>query len=143
MLLFTISKALSEHAEPIQELLKQLGYASDLDTLSISLATEHSDSEIYVAIDAKGTIGVVSLIYYYYFPTQSRVCRITSLVVDENYRGKGAGSKLIQFAQQQAITQSCQQLEVTTSLLREKTQKYYEYLGFKKSSLRYILELTE
>ena len=71
------------------------------------------------------------LLYFFYFPLQKSLCRITAIVVDESVRNVGVGKKLINFAATQAQTRSCAQLEVTTSLARNATQAYYESIGFK------------
>ena len=61
-----------------------------------------------------------------------RICRITAIVVDESARGCGVGTDLVEFPKAHASSRSCKQIEVTTSLLREKTQKYYEIINFTK-----------
>ena len=139
--MLTIRNAIKEDAPAIQNLLEQLGYESELANLELSLSAQSADSEVFVALDGQRPVGFISLIYFDYFPLQESVCRITAITVDEKARGTGVGTKLIDFAANKALEKACVQLEVTTSLAREKTQRYYAYLGFEKASFRYVKSL--
>ncbi|MCG6508355.1 GNAT family N-acetyltransferase [Vibrio parahaemolyticus] len=83
----------------------------------------------------------MSVIFFNYFPSAEKLCRITSIVVDRASRGTGIGSKLIDYAKSVALAEKCSVLEVTTSLRREKTQTFYESIGFKKTSYKYVQRL--
>ena len=126
----------------IATLLKQLGYESDEQSIGCAISLPEKESAVFIAKVDNQVVGFMSLIYFYYFPIQKYVCRITAIVVDESSRGTGVGKKLIELAKSKANENACIQLEVTTSLLRVQTQKYYESLGFKKASYRYILPLA-
>ena len=81
-------------------------------------------------------IAVMSIIFFDYLPSAQKLCRITSIVVDEKKRGSGVGSKLINHAKSVALSKKCNILEVTTSLQRQQTHEYYESIGFKKTSYK-------
>lgn len=136
-----IFKAKSEDVFAIKNLLSQLGYETEQDELQLAIALPQEQSDAFVAILGSEVIGFMSVIYFFYFPLQKKVCRITSIVINESHRGTGVGKQLIEFCELKAMENCCVQLEVTTSLLREKTQKYYEYLGFNRSSYRYYLDI--
>lgn len=136
-----ILKAKPEHAHEVKDLLKQLGYESQESELITALSQQDPNSEVFIAKKGTQVIACMSLIYFYYFPIQKSVCRITAIVVNEDMRNTGVGKKLVQFATTQAATKSCAQLEVTTSLARKSTQAYYERIGFKKASYRYYLNI--
>jgi ribosomal protein S18 acetylase RimI-like enzyme len=136
-----ILKAEPDHAHEVKDLLKQLGYESQESELISSLSKQDPNSEVFIAKKGTQVIAFMSLIYFYYFPIQKSLCRITAIVVDENARNTGIGKRLIGFASIQAQTKSCAQLEVTTSLVRKTTQAYYERIGFKKASYRYYLDI--
>ena len=136
-----ILKAEPIHSREIKGLLKQLGYESQELELISALTQQDRSSEVFVAKKGNQLIALMSLIYFYYFPLQKSLCRITAIVVDKNVRNAGVGKKLINFAATRAQTKSCTQLEVTTSLARKATQAYYERNGFKKASYRYYLEI--
>lgn len=137
-----INKANPSHANEILTLLSQLGYESTLDKLKRLLDQADRSDEIYVAQINDKVVGLMSVIYFDYFPSQEKICRITSLVVDRNIRGTGVGKQLIDFAKYLGNREFCSTLEVTTSLARLATQQYYENIGFNKTSYRYALELS-
>lgn len=137
-----IIKAEPIHVYDIKSLLLQLGYESEESQLLSALSLEDKNSEVFIAIKESKVVGLMSLIYFHYFPIQKSLCRITSIVVNENSRNTGIGKKLIDFALNQAQAKSCAQLEVTTSLSRKATQAYYEQLGFTKASYRYYLNIN-
>jgi N-acetylglutamate synthase-like GNAT family acetyltransferase len=128
----------------ISNLLKQLGYAtapSKIETL-VSMV-DSGNNKVYVGVLNGQTIAVMSLIFFNYFPSAEKLCRITSIVVDEAVRGSGVGSKLIDYAKSMALAGKCSMLEVTTSLRREQTQTYYESIGFQKTSYKYVQTLED
>ena len=137
-----IRKAQKEDAKSVSKLLTQLGY----DTASLSveemlLNLSSKDNGVYVYVLKEKVIAVMSIIFFDYFPSAQKLCRITSIVVDEKIRGSGVGSKLINHAKSVALNRECNILEVTTSLQRQQTQEYYESIGFKKTSYKYIQKL--
>jgi GNAT superfamily N-acetyltransferase len=125
----------------IQGLLFQLGYELSLDNLISALSVEHRSDDIFVALLDEKVIGVMSLICFDYFPSLQKICRITAISIDKNNQGRGVGTQLIEFAKIYGLEHGCKLLEVTTSLQREKTQKYYENIGFTKSSFRYVQKI--
>jgi len=142
--MFEIREAQQSDSSSLSGLLSQLGYdtvPAKIETL-LSAAVD-SDDRIYVGVLNTQVIAVMSVICFDYFPSAERVCRITSIVVDEEVRGLGVGSKLINYAKTFAVSEKCSVLEVTTSLRREQTQAYYESIGFQKTSYKYVQTLGE
>lgn len=126
----------------VNELLNQLGYAQSVKVTKDTIANlDKRNDEIFVYQFEDDVVALMSLIYFDYFPSSERICRITSIVVSDKVRGKGVGTALIDFAKEVADKKGCTQLKVTTSLKREKAQKYYASIGFDKSSYRYIQPL--
>ncbi len=140
--MYEIKQASPADAPELQILLRQLGYDSAEQDIAKALASPKEGTDVYAAFAGSRLVGFISLIYYFYFPLQQQVCRITTLVVQEDLQGNGVGSCLISFAKKKAAEHSCVLLEVTTSISRKKAQKYYEALGFKKASYRYYQELA-
>ncbi|WP_198780263.1 GNAT family N-acetyltransferase [Shewanella putrefaciens] len=125
----------------IADLLLQLGYSATPEQLQKYLGKSDRTDEVYLAEVEGKILGLISLIFFDYFPAQQQICRITALVVTETCRGLGVGTQLINFTKTRANEQGCSKLEVTTSMRREKTQAYYEAIGFEKTSFRYIQEI--
>lgn len=128
---------------PIASLLLQLGYSATEAQLQQYLNNPNRTDEIYLAESNGVVVGLISLIFFDYFPSQQQICRITALVVTEAIRGLGVGTQLINFAKDRASKRGCCQLEVTTSMRRDKTQAYYESIGFEKTSFRYIQAIED
>lgn len=128
---------------PIASLLLQLGYSATEAQLQQYLNNPNRTDEIYLAESNGVVVGLISLIFFDYFPSQQQICRITALVVTEAIRGLGVGTQLIDFAKDRASKRGCCQLEVTTSMRRDKTQAYYESIGFEKTSFRYIQAIED
>ena len=137
-----IRQAQNDDAHRISDLLFQLGYETEPSKIEVLVSKSLcSDGNIYVGVRNGDVIAVISLIYFEYLSSAEKSCRITSIVVDKSIRGAGIGTVLIEHAKKRAIEEGCQIIEVTTSLLREQTQAYYESIGFSKSSYKYVQKL--
>ena len=134
-----IRKSVSSDLDSISNLLNQLGYNPQIDQIKNTI--DSTTSEVYIAEDSGIIVGLMSLIYFDYFPTTEKICRITSIVVDETQRNKGIGSKLIEFVKSEGKKRKCMGIEITTSTERHETHVYYEKLGFVKTSFRYYKSL--
>ena len=141
---FEIRKAQKNDAYSVSSLLVQLGYDTPISKIEalVSMPSSGHDN-VYVGVLDERVIAVMSVIYFNYFPSGEKFCRITSIIVDGKNRGSGLGSKLINYAKLMALAEKCNVLEVTTSLQREQTQAYYEYIGFQKTSYKYVQKLDE
>ncbi len=134
-----IRKAASSDLKSISVLLLQLGYEPSIDQIndSIQKSNETSNSGIYVAEHSGSPVGLMSLIYFDYFPSSKKICRITAIVVEASERSKGIGSELIGFAQSEGLKNRCAGIEITTTTERDKTHIYYDNLGFIRTSFRF------
>ncbi|MEH6650896.1 MAG: GNAT family N-acetyltransferase [Motiliproteus sp.] len=138
---FEIVKARKRDASAISNLLVQLGYETAPSKIETLLSKPSGGDPIYLGIVNGNIVAVMSLIFFDYFPSAEKLCRITSLVVDQGVRGTGIGSTLIDHAKSIALAENCTALELTTSFRRERTQAYYEKIGFQKTSYKYVLKL--
>ncbi len=140
---FEIRRVVESDTKRLSNLLGQLGYVTPPQKINTLLfSSSNSTSDVFVAIEEERVVAFISLIYFDYFPSAEKVCRITALVVDESLRGSGIGTQLIDYAKCEAIAKNCTVLEVTTSIKRDKTQAYYEGIGFEKTSYKYVQKLN-
>lgn len=131
------------NSDSISHLLLQLGYTlSSAEVESMIFSHRQQDNDIYVMVQAEDIVAVMSLIYFDYFPDAKRICRITSLVVDEQLRGHGLGRKFVSFAKARAIDKQCYSLELTTNIRRHQTHRFYEQQGFDKTSYKFVMPLS-
>ena len=69
------------------------------------------------------------------------VGRISMMVVDEALRSRGIGARLVQAAEQALAAQGCYMVEVTSHARRVDAHRFYERLGYERTSVRLAKEL--
>jgi len=65
------------------------------------------------------------------------------LVVDERVRGGGIGAALVHAAERALTDASCGIVEVTSHVRREDAHRFYERLGYERTSVRLSREPGE
>ena len=69
------------------------------------------------------------------------VGRISMMVVDEALRSRGIGAELVRAAEEALAEQGCYMVEVTSHVRRTEAHRFYERLGYAKTSVRLAREL--
>jgi len=69
------------------------------------------------------------------------VGRISMMVVEEAQRGQGIGAALVRAAEAALAEQGCYMVEVTSHVRRTEAHRFYEKLGYEKTSVRLAREL--
>ncbi len=135
--------ATESDAEDIAALLTELGYPTSADEAWRRLAGVRRDpvSRVLVAVGEPGIMGFLSALLVPYFPDGSTICRITSIVVAKAQRRRGVGAALLEGATEFARQRRCSGVEVTTAERRAEAQRFYERLGFSRTSLRFFRPL--
>jgi GNAT superfamily N-acetyltransferase len=64
------------------------------------------------------------------------VGRISMMVVDEAQRSRGIGAALVRAAEQALAAQGCYMIEVTSHVRRTEAHRFYERLGYERTSVR-------
>lgn len=70
------------------------------------------------------------------------VGRVSVLIVDESYRGRGIGALLMAEAEKRLAAHGCHILEVTSNVSRERAHQFYEKLGYERTSYRFMKTLA-
>jgi ribosomal protein S18 acetylase RimI-like enzyme len=68
------------------------------------------------------------------FLSKESICRINTIVVDQDYRKRGIGHKLILSCDAWAVKLGAHQVRLEVMEFNESAQQFYEKLGFKTSS---------
>ncbi|EJL01593.1 MULTISPECIES: GNAT family N-acetyltransferase [Pseudomonas] len=135
-----IRNALLTDAESVSKLLGQLGYQASprliRDKLEI-LGASTCDT-VLLAQDGVNVVGVISLHVLELFHQPGRLGRITSLVIDENYRGQGVGAMLVAAADAFFTKQLCTRVEVTSGDHRTEAHAFYVRQGFAVDERRFV-----
>ena len=138
-----LRRATEADAKHAASLLTELGYplteadARNLLARSLPSATSYC----LVVESAAEVIGLISAELFFYLPTGSTICRITSLVVSSQHRGHGLGQKLLAAATEFAREHHCSGLELTSAEGRVDAHRFYQRLGFSRTSFRFFQKL--
>lgn len=119
-------------AEPVNELVRQLGYESDVGKTETAiravLGSEVGDA--FVAEDAAGHIIGWAHVFMVPYIESGPNAELGGLVVDEKYRGSGAGRALIDHVEAWARERGAGELCLRTNIVRAGAHKFYEHVGF-------------
>lgn len=135
-----IRNALLTDAESVSKLLEQLGYQASpqlirnkLEALGVSTC-----DTVLLAQDGENIIGVISLHVLELFHQPGRLGRITSLVVDDDFRGQGIGAMLVAAADAFFTKKLCVRAEVTSSDHRIDAHTFYQRQGYAADERRFV-----
>lgn len=121
----------------IRELAKVVGYAEHaplidmqiwLNTLRKMLASP--DWAFLLALEEGEAVGLLILFARPTLTTGMNRAKITEMVVTEDMRGKGIGSRLVEEARKQALEMVCTTLDVSTELDNAGAVGFYKKMGF-------------
>ena len=128
----------------VSELLGQLGYPVAAGQLHNRIhrfdAAPSAEAVVAVADDAR-VIGLASLHRLSLLTDDAPLAFLTSLVVAEDYRGRGIGQRLVEHVSRRARELGCTRIAVTTHLRRAGAHAFYERLGFEFTGRRYVRAL--
>ncbi|MCO8311775.1 GNAT family N-acetyltransferase [Pseudomonas mandelii] len=135
-----VRKALLTDAESVSKLLGQLGYQASPKLIRDKLeALEFSARDtVLLAQDGKNIIGVISLHVLELFHQPGRLGRITSLVIEDDFRGQGVGAMLVSAADAFFTEQLCVRAEVTSSDHRIQAYTFYQRQGYAVDERRFV-----
>jgi GNAT superfamily N-acetyltransferase len=138
-----IRSARLEDADQLARLFDQLGHPQTGDVLRGPLENVLADprADVLVADDRGALVGATT---YFLVPVahDSRPwCRITTLVVDEARRGHGIGRLLVAAAETAAREAACSRIEATSALHRTGADRFYERLGYGRTSAHFLKRL--
>lgn len=134
-------------AAAVAILATQLGYPSQPDEAERRLRAlaERSDHLVLVAESNEGA--VVAWCHVGGRPSVETepFAEILGLVVDESLRGQGIGETLVEAATQWAAGNGYRTIRVRSNVVRERTHRFYERLGFArmKSQVVFIRALVD
>ena len=146
-----ITKATKEDIPELQELLgllfaQEAEFQPDRSLQSAGLqkiidSPEHG--QILVLREGGLLVGMVNLLFTISTALGGRVAILEDMVVHPDYRGNGAGSKLLQAAIDFAKSAGCRRITLLTDKTNEAAQRFYKRHGFGLSEMipmRLLLE---
>ena len=103
------------------------------------------NQEIYVAKIEEKIIGYIIINIKEKnnnFMRYRKLLNIDTLCVDEKYRGKGIGTKMLKFANEIGKKKNCTDIYLTVSPENENAIKVYENFGMKARGISYMMEIN-
>lgn len=95
----------------------------------------------FFLFDGNQPVGFCHGTYFNTFWTSGLLCYVSSLIVDEECRGKGYARNLMDKAKELAQAKHCTAIVLDSGLPREAAHKFYEKYGFAKSAYCFYLKL--
>ena len=129
-------------ATAVNGLSAQLGYSLSVHQTAEQIKTiaSRSDHHACVAVSDNQIVGWIHTFQSYLIESLPFV-EIGGIVVDEKYRGKGIGKKLIQHAIDWSIKQKIFKLRVRTQTKRLDALQFYRSLKFEEVKEQKVFQL--
>lgn len=132
-------EATTKDLEALSALLGQLGYQLERAELERKVRVFLEENyRILVYEEGGRIIGFIALHIFEPFHLPGRTGRITSFCIDENYRAKGMGTKLLAAARQFLEENHCLRIEVTSNDRRKDAHQFYIRQGFNAGSTKVV-----
>jgi len=127
----------------LSALLSELGYEDTAPFIERRLTQLIADdTERLLMVEHGHTVlGFLSLHFIPQLALAGDFARISYFCIAEGERSKGAGQKLLQYAEQLARDRGCDRMEVHCHQRREKANAFYLREGFTESPCYHIKEL--
>jgi GNAT superfamily N-acetyltransferase len=120
-----------QHSLSVQQLSEQLGYPLSLIEIenNITEVTSKNDHVAFVAVIDKKIVGWVHAFRALFMESKPFI-EIGGLVVDDEFRSKGVGKKLVERIQQWCMEKQISVLRVCSQFKRKEAHQFYLNTGF-------------
>jgi len=139
-----IRQAAADDSRALERLIGQLGYTVTEAEVAARLAAMAGEGRVVLVARLDGTVvGCLSTSVMRVLHRPAPVGRISMLVVDAAVRGRGIGGELVRAAERALTAGGCGLVEVTSNLRRTEAHRFYERLGYERTSVRLAREPGE
>jgi N-acetylglutamate synthase-like GNAT family acetyltransferase len=138
-----IRQAVVADAPAIARLLEQLGYPAAVDDVAGRIERHRrSESDVLlVAQTDEGVAGLASLHVSIALEYDGDAGKLSAIVVDERWRGRGVGRALVEAIEREARARGCVLLFLTTAERRADAHAFYRAVGFEETGRRFAKAL--
>ena len=125
----------------LERLIAQLGYQVTAAEVAARLAAMEQEGRLVLVAELGGeVVGCLSTSVMRVLHRPAPVGRISMMVVEAEVRGRGIGARLVRAAEEALVAAGCQLVEVTSNLARTEAHRFYERLGYERTSVRLARE---
>ncbi len=133
-----IREASAADAVALAGLINELGYEVSAAGVADRLADQQAMGLGTLVAELDGAvIGCASWSLMRVLHRPGPVGRVSMLVVSEVARGRGVGKALMAAVEAKCASLGCVLVEVTSNVRRDKAHRFYEGLGYDKTSFRF------
>jgi GNAT superfamily N-acetyltransferase len=100
--------------------------------------TSQPGAKVFVADDNGAVIGLLCFSIVPLFHVSGGLGRISALVVDSHFKGRGIGRCLMAYAEEFAWNNGCDRIEITSGDHRPDAHAFYEAIGYFQDCRRFI-----
>ena len=138
-----IKKITIEHAPHAQRLAKQLGYSLLLTQIenNIREVANEKDHAAFVALFEEKIVGWIHAFRTVFIESRPFI-EIAGLVVDENYRSKGVGKKLVEKIKEWSLEKAVSEVRVRSNIIRAEAHQFYLALGFTEIKEQKVFQMN-
>ena len=139
----SIREAKLTDAPTIARLVTQLGYPTSSIQMEkrLQILLAHSDYITLVAEVSGSVVGLVGVYLGHAIEFSTTYGRLTGLVVDEKWRGRGIGKMLMEYIERWSREQGATLITLTSGKQRAQAHRFYESLGYDETGLRFVKRL--
>lgn len=136
--------ATDHDASDIAILLNQLGYPATVEDAQTRIKYMSTpNNALLIAEDNNKAVGLIGVHLLPMIHATGLMSKITGLVVDEQYRGKGIGRKLLDAAEEFSLENGSSRIEVVSGNHRPEAHKFYMAKRYNPTNqTRFILDLS-
>jgi ribosomal protein S18 acetylase RimI-like enzyme len=140
---FHLRVATLSDSAAIAALVSQLGYLTTPPEMKgrLERLLTHPEHAIIVAEASGDVVGLVAAQVGHGLEFNGTYGRITGLVVDSHWRGRGVGRILMEHMESWCRDRGAHSLTLTSGNHRVEAHKFYERIGYSATGLRFIKRL--
>ncbi len=138
-----VREALLDDAPAVSRLLGQLGYPASPDEMRgrLQALINHPDYVTFVAEISGEVVGLVGAQIGYSLEVTGRYGRLTGLVVEERWRGKGIGGSLMARIEDWIRQQGSVIAVLASGPHYAEAHRFYRHLGYEETGIRFVKRL--
>jgi len=131
-------------AEAMARLIDELGYPVTAEDVGSRLAEIEAAGHCALLAESDGrVVGCLTTSMTLVLHRPAPVGRISLMVVGEAFRSQGIGAQMVAAAERLLADKGCQLVEVTSNLRRTDAHRFWERIGYERTSARFAKQVRD